>query len=231
MRVAGDVELAGQVVRSLGHVETGLAVEQRDHQGVFNRGLAEPQALTRAADDEGRLRHVLHAAGQYGGAFVEVDLLGGVDGGVEAGAAEGIRGEGRHFLRDSCLEAYVACTVDGIARGLQGVANDDVLHFLRRGTAAPERFLRGNRGEVDGADVAELAVVFGHRRACAVDDDNVFHACSWTLCFVRRAFNNKSAMPATSTRTIQMLPSIPKVPPVRNGAPWPRVVITLRSGT
>ena len=69
----------------------------------------------------------------------------------------------------------MAGAVDGVARGLQGVADDDVIHLFGREAAALERSLRGDDGEVDGADVAEVAVVLGHRRAGAVDDDDVFH--------------------------------------------------------
>src|SRR5262249_50304150 len=83
-------------------------------------------------------------------------------------------------LRHARLEADVARAVDGVAGRLQGVADDDVVHFLGGRAAARKRFLRGDHGEVDGADVAEVAVVLGHRRPRAVDDDDVFHVCSWT---------------------------------------------------
>ena len=173
--LARDVVLARQVVRGLRHVQAAVRVEQRDHERVFHRRLAEAEALARAADDVRRLRHVLHAAGEHRLRFAQLDLLGGADDRLDAGAAEAVQREGRNLFGHAGLESDVTRSVDGVARGLQGVADDDVIHFLRRDAAARECFLGGDDAEVDGRDVAERAVIFGHRRACAVEDDDVFH--------------------------------------------------------
>jgi hypothetical protein len=69
----------------------------------------------------------------------------------------------------------VARAVNRIGRGLQRVANNHVIDFIRRETAAIESFLRGDRAELDCADLAEMAVVLGHGCSCSVNDDYVFH--------------------------------------------------------
>jgi hypothetical protein len=177
--LARDLVLACEVVRGLGHVEAGIGVEQRDHERVFHRLLTEAQALARTAHDERRLRHVLHAAGQDGAGLVELDLLGGVDDRLDARAAEAVHRECGDVFRDACLETDVARAVDRVARGLQGVADDHMVHLLGREAAAGDRLFRRDDPEVDRADVIEVSVVLRHRRASAVDDHDFFQACSF----------------------------------------------------
>src|ERR1043165_9418591 len=120
---------------------------------------------------------------------------------------------------------FTVSAVDGVAGGLQGVADDDVLDLLRRDAGAGQCFFGSDDGEVDGADVAEVAVVLGHRRAGAVEDVDVFHIVR-IIPFLATAI-----IPATSTTKIHTRPSMPNAPPVIHGAPTARVVITVVPAT
>ncbi len=159
----------------LSHVEIRVRVEERDHQRVLEIALAELESFARTANDVRRLRHVLHAAGENRRRFVELNLFRGVDHGLDARAAETIDGERRHRSRQSRFQSDVTRAINRIGRGLECVADDDMIDLLAAEAAARKRFLRREHAEVDGADVAEVSVVFGHRRTGAVDDDDFFH--------------------------------------------------------
>ena len=79
-----------------------------------------------------------------GKAAIELNLR-GADDRLDAGAAEAVERERGDFLRNARFETDVARAVDGVARGLQRVADDDVVDLFRRDAAARERFLRGER--------------------------------------------------------------------------------------
>jgi hypothetical protein len=64
--------------------------------------------------------------------------------GLDAGTAEAVDGDGGHFNRQAGLEADVARAVDGVARSLQGVAEDDVVEVGRRHAAALDGAAGGN---------------------------------------------------------------------------------------
>src|SRR5207249_1944799 len=89
-----------------------------------------------------------------------------------------------------------------------------MIDFFRRESAARERFPGSDDGQVDGARFGEVAVVLGHGRAGAVDDDDVFHALDL----------NSKTIATTSTPVITRLPSIPNPPPVTSGGPVTTVI-------
>src|SRR2546430_12534294 len=55
-----------------------------------------------------------------------------------SGTAEAVHGQRRHFLRHACPEPDVARAVDGVPRGLQRVADDDVIDLFRSEEHTPE---------------------------------------------------------------------------------------------
>jgi hypothetical protein len=61
----------------------------------------------------------------------------------------------------------VTRAVDGVARSLQGVADDGVIDLFGRNAGHVERAARGRRAEVNRFDILQRAHVFGHRRALA----------------------------------------------------------------
>src|SRR5438132_8607339 len=121
-----------------------------------------------------RLAHVLHPDGKNRGGLIEQDLLRPVDDRLNARAAEAIYGQCRYFLRQAGFESDVTRTVDRVAGRLQRISDDHMVDLFRRDVAAQQRFLRCDHSQIDGADVAEMTVVFGHWGAGAVDDDNLF---------------------------------------------------------
>ena len=69
----------------------------------------------------------------------------------------------------------MARAVDRVGRGLQGVADDDVVDRRRIDAGALEERLRGPRPELDRREVGERAVVLRHRRPDAVDQNQVLY--------------------------------------------------------
>jgi hypothetical protein len=64
--------------------------------------------------------------------------------------------------------------VDGVARGLQSVADDRVVDLFGRNARRFQCAARRRRSEVDGLHVLERADVPCHRRALAAEDEDVF---------------------------------------------------------
>ena len=79
---------------------------------------------------------------------------------VSAGALDG----------HSRLQRHVARAVDGVGRGLLGVADDAVIDFGGFDARALHGFDGGDGGEFLGGEVAQLAAVASHGRARPVDD-------------------------------------------------------------
>ena len=175
--LAADAVVAGQVVARLRHVAAAVGVHQGDHQEVLELPLAQLEAAAGAPDHVRRLRHVLHAADQAGRGVAGQDGLGAGDDRLDARAAQAVDGERRHLLRHAGLERHVAGAVDGVRRGLEGVAHDGVVDLGRVDARPLEEGARRVRPEVDRGDVGEGAVVLGHRGTHPVDQDQVtnFH--------------------------------------------------------
>src|SRR6185369_10909591 len=76
--------------------------------------------------------------------------------------------------RDARAERDMARTVDRVARGLEGVADDGMVDALRLDTRATERFGRGDRPELVRGHVLENAVVLAHSGPTAAEKQNLF---------------------------------------------------------
>src|SRR5438067_822580 len=69
----------------------------------------------------------------------------------------------------------MAREIHGVARGLQDVAEDDVLDLLGIDLRTLQRGLRRDHAEIGGGCLAQLAAVGPEGRSRAVDDDDFFH--------------------------------------------------------
>ena len=76
---AGDAVAVCELLCRLRHVESAVAVHERNHQRVFQISAAEAETGACATEDERSLAHVLHPAGKTGGRFIELDRLAGGD--------------------------------------------------------------------------------------------------------------------------------------------------------
>ena len=81
-------------------------------QPVFELALAQPKAAAQPANHVRRLAHALHAAGQHESGLVELNVLRAADDGLNAGAAQPIDRQRRHFDRHAGLQRHVARAVD-----------------------------------------------------------------------------------------------------------------------
>src|SRR6185436_17541535 len=131
---------------------------------------------------------------------------GRIDHGLDSRSAKTIDGERRHLLRHTRLEPDVTRAVDRVARRLQRVSDDDVVDLIRRESAAAQRFLCGDRSEIDCTDVGKVAVVLGHGSSCTVYDEDVFHALSETFR-IRIEFLQRNAAATNSIPVSTILPS------------------------
>ena len=89
------------------------------------------QAGAQAANHVRRLAHVLDAAGEHDVRFAELDQLRAADGGLDAGPAQAVDRQRRHFLRHAGLERDVPRAVDRVAARLQHVAEHGVIDPVR----------------------------------------------------------------------------------------------------
>jgi hypothetical protein len=94
--------------------------------------------------------------------------------GLNAGTAEPIDGQRRHFDRHAGLQRDVPCPINRIAAGLQHVAHDGVVHPLRFDAGFLKRRTRRDGTEFECGNVLQRADVLGHRRTRAAKNENLF---------------------------------------------------------
>jgi hypothetical protein len=85
--------------------------------------------------------------------FAKHDLLRCLGNRLEARAAETVDGDRWGLDRRAGPEPDVAGEVDGVSRGLENVAEDDVIHGLGFHAAPAQRALRGNHAQVGSGEV------------------------------------------------------------------------------
>ncbi len=93
LRLAGDSLLLSVKLGGVCHVEAAVAVEQRDHERIFQLAFAQANAPAHAADDMRRLRHRFHAAGQRDLRLAKLNHLRRTDDRLHARSAEAIHGQ------------------------------------------------------------------------------------------------------------------------------------------
>ena len=173
LHLARDALLLGIELGGVGHVQAAIAVEQRHHERVFQLAFAQADAPAHAANHVRRLRHRFHAAGQHDLRLAELNHLRGGDDRLHARAAQAIDGERRNLDGNAGLQRDVARAVDGVARSLLRVADDDVIDFAGLDAGALHGFRGGDGAQFHGGEVAQLAAVAAHGRAGAVDDCDI----------------------------------------------------------
>src|SRR3954469_10202379 len=113
------------------HRESTAGIAQCFPQTVLERsGRTEPKAPASAPHDVRSLAHRLGSAGQHQLGLPEHDLLRCLCDGLEAGATETVDRHGRSLYRSTRPKSYMTGQVDGISRGLEHIAEDDMVHRL-----------------------------------------------------------------------------------------------------
>ncbi len=171
--LAGNLQFGGDVLRRFGHAEATVAVVEGGPERIFEFAFTQAESGARSANHMWRLRHVFHASGQHQSGFPQQNLPGSLKDGLQSRAAQPVDGQGRHFLRNACLQPDVPGSVEGIGTGLQHVAEDDVIELFWRGTGTADGLARRVSAQVDGTDVLKQAYIAGHRCARTGDDDDV----------------------------------------------------------
>ena len=90
-----------------------------------------------------RLAHRFAAAGEDDIRLAKQNAVGALDDRLEARPAESVHGDGRRLDREARAEADVAREIDGVGRGLENVAEDDVTHGARVDPGTVERGAAG----------------------------------------------------------------------------------------
>ena len=100
LHLARDALLRAIKLRGIRHVEAAIAVEQRDHQRIFQLAAGSEIEAIAAANGEWSLRHRFHAAGQNQIRLAQLDHLRGIDDGLNTAATKPIHGERRRLYRE-----------------------------------------------------------------------------------------------------------------------------------
>src|SRR5262245_35223779 len=75
LRLPAESILAGEIFGGRGHGTAAIRVEQRDHQGIFEFALTEPEPPTGAPNHMRRLTHRFHSAGEDDLRLAKLDQL------------------------------------------------------------------------------------------------------------------------------------------------------------
>ena len=153
LHLARDAVLLAVELGGVGHVEIAVAVEQRDHQRIFQLAFAQADAPAHAANHVRRLRHRFHAAGQHGLGFAQLDQLRRRDDRLHARSAQAIHRERGHFDGHAGFQHDVTRAVDGVARSLLRVAEDRVLDLAGLDAGALHGLDRSDRAEFLGREI------------------------------------------------------------------------------
>jgi len=114
--------------------------------------------------------HALHAAGDHDVGVAKLDGLGSQVNRFQAGTANLVDGEGRHF--DGNVRLHRRLTGGVLAEtGLQDVAHDDFVHLSRFDSGSFQGCLDGDGSQPGGGNVFQSAVEGSDGRAHRADDN------------------------------------------------------------
>src|SRR6185503_7505770 len=145
---ARDAVFAAEVLGGVCHAEAVVRIDERDPEVVLELLLAERQTPARAADLVRGHAHVLGAAGEDELGLSELDLLRREQDRLKARSTEPVDRERGDLLGDAALQPDVAGEIHSVARGLQHVAEYDLVDLLWVDLRALERTLRRDDAEI-----------------------------------------------------------------------------------
>ena len=142
--------------------------------GVLASRLAEAEPPPAGPpDDVGRLAHGLRTAGQADIGLAEQDLLGALHDRLEARPAQPVHGQGGPVLRYPRAQGDVPGEMDGVRRGLQSVAEEGVIHPVRRDSRRLHGRHAAHHAEVGRGEVLQRAPERAESRALAREKHDI----------------------------------------------------------
>ena len=105
--------------------------------------------------------------------FRQLDIVGGLKNGLDAGAAHALHQVCRHLDGDAGVERDVPRQHISVKRGLRHVPGDHYVYVGRRHTASPEDLSSRLDPEIGGRHQSKSRVVFHERSAHAVEQENI----------------------------------------------------------
>src|SRR5438105_1379598 len=126
-----------------------------------------------AADDEWRLRHRFHSAGQDNVSFAELDHLGCAHNRLHAAAAQAIHGQRRSLNGQPGPQRHMPRTVQRISRSLLRVSKYSVIKLPRIQSRTFNRTLPRNRAEFLRSEVLQLSAIATEGGSRAADNRNI----------------------------------------------------------
>ena len=173
LHFASDALLRSVQLGGIRHVQAAIGVEQGDHKRIFHPAAGCEVEAVASANGEWGLRHGFHAAGQNQVGLAQLDHLGGVDDGLDAASAQPVDGERRRLDGQACAQGHMPGPIDGIARGLLGVAENRVIEFPGIKAGAFDGTRARDGAQFLGGKVFQLAAVTPKRRAGPANDGDV----------------------------------------------------------
>ena len=155
-----DLVAPRQLLRRLGHGQIAVRVPERLPEQIFEgaAGRSEPKvAPTGSPQNVRRLAHGLGAPAECHVSATQQDLLGTLDDGLEAGAAQPVDRHGRLLLGDARAERDVARKVDGVRRSLQRVAKESVVDLISRDARRLDGGLAREHTQIGGSEALQAS--------------------------------------------------------------------------
>ena len=97
LHLARDALFLAIELGRIGHVETTIGVQQRDHQRIFQLAFAQAKSPARASNHVRRLRHRFHAARQHNIGLAHLDHMCRADDSLHPRTAQTVYRECRRF--------------------------------------------------------------------------------------------------------------------------------------
>ena len=165
--------MPGQSFGGSAHGFIRAGIEESFPQKIFEFDFAHAKSGAVGVGGDGVARHGFSADDESEAGFGELDVVGGLEDGFDAGSADALHEMRRNIDGDAGVEADVARQNVGVERGLRHVSGDDDIDVGGWDVGAAEDFAGGFDSEVGGRDEAESSVVFDERGADAVKEEDV----------------------------------------------------------
>ncbi len=190
---AADAVFFRQVLRGAAHGDPGGGVEQRLPQKVLELDLAHAKAAAVGVGSHRVARHRFGAHAQRQRALPQGDAVGGLADQLEAGAADPLHVDGRHFDRHAGVQADVARQHVSVETGLRHAAGEHCVDVMRGEPGTLEHLARRLDAQVDRRHHAEHAVVVGEGGAHAGQQPDVVVVAGDAFGIHRGASSKNSA--------------------------------------
>ena len=173
LHLARDPVLRAIKLGRVRHVRAAIAIQQRNHQGIFQLAARRKRKPFAPADDEWRLRHRFHSAGQDNISFAKLNHLRRIHDRLHAASAQTIHCQCGSFNGQPGPQRHMTRTVERISRGLLRVSKYSVIKLPRIQSGTFNRALPRNRAEFLRSEVLQLSAIATKGGSRAADHCNI----------------------------------------------------------